>query len=369
MNDGPTTTTPRLLSLDFLRGLALTMVLVDHIDDVIETQEFFTRWTLKGLGLSDAAEAFVFLSGFTFGWVHSTRLDRDGFWSVQRRALLRTVQIYAATMLTTLLAACFAWWLSRSIRLPLTVTSSAMFLETLREAALLREPIWGLGILIVYVGVLPFLPAMLSLSRRSWIAAASASLAIYAGSQLIPALDLGDAGFNPLAWQVLIVAGLILGDRARQGRAAWSNPPWLVGLAIIVLALGFIVMRGPDVAGPMSPLESLRGRLLGALAFSKTALGPGRVAHFAAVALVTAFLLRRFPAIPEQRWARPLVLSGRHSLSLFCVGVLLAYVSAVAARFLPDTLLALLFLAADAVLIQFAVAWLLERRRARRQTH
>lgn len=369
MNDGPTTTTPRLLSLDFLRGLALTMVLVDHIDDIIERHEFFTRWTLKGLGFSDAAEAFVFLSGFTFGWVYSTRLDRDGFWFVQRRALLRTIQIYVATMLTTLIAACFALWLSRSIRLPLTITSWAMFKETIREAALLREPIWGLGILAVYVAVLPFLPAMLWLARRSWLGTAVVSLMIYAGSQMIPALDFSDAGFNPLAWQILIVAGLLLGDRARQSRLAAPMTLWILGTAATALVAGFIVMHGPELAGASSSLESLRGRLLSSPALSKTNLGIARIAHFAAVAFATLFAVQRWPGFAEQRWARPLVVSGRHSLTLFCLGVLLAYVCAVASRFLPDNLLALLFLAADAVLIQFAVAWLLERRRARSQPH
>jgi len=345
------------------------MVLVDHIDDIIERHEFFTRWTLKGLGFSDAAEAFVFLSGFTFGWVYSTRLDRDGFWTVQLRALIRTVQIYAAMMLTTLFAAGLAWWLSRSIRLPLTITSRAMFNETLWEAALLREPIWGLGILVVYVAVLPFLPALLWLARRSVAAAIAVSLSIYAGSQLVSALSSGDAGFNPLAWQLLVVSGLVLGEGARRGQWGWPKSRLGLVLAMFVLVTGVVALRLSHILNPGSTHEAVRSQLSALSAFSKTNLGVARVAHFAAVALVTAFALERWPRIPEQWWAKPLVISGRHSLTLFCLGVLLAYLSTVAARFLPDNLLTLIFVALDAVLVQFAAAWWLEQRSARRQTH
>ena len=280
----------RLVALDFLRGLALTLVLVDHVDDLIESQEFFTRWTLKGLGFSDAAEAFVFLSGFTFGWVYSRRLERDGFGAVQRRALIRTVQIYAAMMLTTLLASGLSWWLSRTMRLPLTITTPTMFRETIQEAALLREPVWGLGILVVYVAVLPFLPGLLWLARWKTMAAVGVSLAVYAGSQLDPAMNLGDAGFNPLAWQVLVVGGMVLGQRARGG---WTFRPGrtVIVVAGLVLAMGALVMRGEGLAA----IDFVRQQLAGMPAYSKTNLGVIRIGHFTAVAVVTVAVVRRWP--------------------------------------------------------------------------
>ena len=360
MNSGPgSSTSTRLVALDFLRGLALTLVLVDHVDDLIESQEFFTRWTLKGLGFSDAAEAFVFLSGFTFGWVYSRRLDLSGFWTVQRRAVIRTAQIYAAMMLTTLLAAGLSWQLSRTMRLPLTITTPTMFRETIQEAAILREPVWGLGILVVYVAVLPFLPVLLWLARWKAIAAVGVSLAIYAGSQLVPALNLGDAGFNPLAWQVLVVVGMVLGQRARGG---WEFRParGVIVVAGVILLAAVIVMRGEGLA----VLDSVRQQLAGMAASSKTNLGVIRIVHFAAVAVMTVAVVRRWPGIAGHWLARPLVWSGRHSLTLFCVGVLLSYLAVVGFRFLPDSMVSLLFLAADAVVVQFAVAWLIERRRS-----
>jgi hypothetical protein len=358
----------RLVSLDFLRGLVLTMVLVDHVDDLIPDYDFFTRWTLKGLGFSDAAEAFVFLAGFTFGWVYTPRLERDGFWTCQRRVLLRAVKIYLAMIVTTVVTATLAWSISRSslaFRLPLTVTTPTMFLDAVRDTATFVDPVWGVAILVVYVCVLPFLPATLLLARRSPFAALGLSGAVYAGSQLLPAMAAGDAGFNPLAWQVLIVTGVVAGQAA-VSRGAIRFKPVLIAAAGLILAVGLLATLGIDVLPLSSHADWIKQSMLHSSVFSKTNLGIGRIMHFAAVALVAAAVVQRWPALALARWAQPFAWSGRHSLLLFCVGVVLAYLSAIASAFLPSHLGTLLFLAADAALIQFTVAWLLEQRRLRR---
>jgi hypothetical protein len=357
----------RLVALDFLRGLVLTMVLVDHVDDLIADHDFFTRWTLKGLGVSDAAEAFVFLAGFTFGWVYSPRLHRDGFWICQRRALLRAVKIYASMLITTVIATALAWAVSRSspaFRLPLTITTPTMFLEAVRDTATFVEPVWGVSILVVYVCVLPFLPAMLQLARRSAGASLALSGALYAATQLLPAMNPGDTGFNPLAWQLLIVCGVVAGHLAvSRGTARPLNRSLVAGACLILIA-GFIAVNGRSLPPLSSHAEWSNQSVLHSPAFSKTNLGIGRIVHFAAVAIVTLALIRRWPGLATTRWARPFIWSGRHSLPLFCLGVILAYLSALASAFLPTHIGTLFFLATDATLIQFAAAYVLEARRA-----
>jgi len=356
----------RLDSLDFLRGLALTMVLVDHIDDLFPQHDFFTRWTLKGLGFSDAAEAFVFLAGFTFGWVYAPRIDRDGFWKCQRKALLRAVTIDVAMLVTTMIVAALAWSVSRSplaFRLPLTVTSPAIFREAIWDTATFAEPVWGVSILVVYVCVLPFLPAALLIARHSAVSALALSGALYAGTQLIPRLNLGDAGFNPLAWQVLMVIGAVSGQLAVTRGAARRIPPLLIAAAALVLTAGLVVLHGTALPPLASSSDWLRQAVLHSSAFSKTNLGVGRVIHFAAVAIMTCAVVIHWPGAASARWARPFAQSGRHSLPLFCLGVVLAYLAALASHFLPSHVGSLLFLAADAVVIQFVIARLLDARR------
>ena len=55
----------RDLRLDLLRGLGLWMIFLDHIpDDVVSWM------TLRNYGFSDAAEFFVFISGYLAGFIY-----------------------------------------------------------------------------------------------------------------------------------------------------------------------------------------------------------------------------------------------------------------------------------------------------------
>ena len=56
----------RDLRVDFFRGLALFMILVDHV-----VADPISRFTYQKFGFSDAAEIFVFLSGVSCGIVYS----------------------------------------------------------------------------------------------------------------------------------------------------------------------------------------------------------------------------------------------------------------------------------------------------------
>ena len=64
----------RDLRLDFFRGLALFSIFIDHIPGNI-----FAWFTLQAVMCSDAAEVFVFISGFTAGTVYSRTMDARGF--------------------------------------------------------------------------------------------------------------------------------------------------------------------------------------------------------------------------------------------------------------------------------------------------
>lgn len=63
----------RDLRLDLLRGLGLWMIFLDHIpDDVVS-------WlTLRNYGSSDAAEFFVFISGYLLGFIYGPISSTSG---------------------------------------------------------------------------------------------------------------------------------------------------------------------------------------------------------------------------------------------------------------------------------------------------
>src|ERR1041384_8662823 len=52
----------RDLRLDFFRGLALFCMFIDHMPDNI-----FARFTIQSVMFADAAEVFIFISGYTAG--------------------------------------------------------------------------------------------------------------------------------------------------------------------------------------------------------------------------------------------------------------------------------------------------------------
>src|ERR1044072_768616 len=61
----PSVSPGRDLRLDLFRGLALWLILLDHI-----AQNIVNWITIRNYGFSDAAEIFVFISGYTAAFVY-----------------------------------------------------------------------------------------------------------------------------------------------------------------------------------------------------------------------------------------------------------------------------------------------------------
>ena len=74
----------RDLRLDLFRGMGLWMIFLDHIpDDVV-------AWlTLRNYGFSDAAEFFVFISGYLAGYIYGP-IIAGGQFSRRRQAAVDT---------------------------------------------------------------------------------------------------------------------------------------------------------------------------------------------------------------------------------------------------------------------------------------
>ena len=77
----PEPSTPRDLRLDFFRGVSLVFIFIDHVPENI-----LSFFTLQGVAFFDAAEVFIFISGFTAALVYGRRLASKG-------ALYATAQV------------------------------------------------------------------------------------------------------------------------------------------------------------------------------------------------------------------------------------------------------------------------------------
>ena len=88
----------RDLRLDLFRGIGLWMIFLDHIpDDVV-------AWlTLRNYGFSDAAEFFVFISGYLAGYIYGPIIRGGNFIAAIKRLWTRVWQMYVAHIMLFLL--------------------------------------------------------------------------------------------------------------------------------------------------------------------------------------------------------------------------------------------------------------------------
>src|SRR4030088_2192700 len=81
----------RDLRLDLFRGVANWAIFLDHIPDNV------VNWiTTRNYGFSDAADLFIFISGYTASFVYAKMMMERGFVVGATRLIKRAWQIYVA---------------------------------------------------------------------------------------------------------------------------------------------------------------------------------------------------------------------------------------------------------------------------------
>src|SRR6478752_6841778 len=98
----------RDLRLDLFRGIGLWMIFLDHIPhDVV-------AWlTLRNYGFSDAAEFFVFISGYLAGYIYGPIIRAGQFLAATKRLLKRAAEMYVAHIMLFLI---FTAQIARTVR-------------------------------------------------------------------------------------------------------------------------------------------------------------------------------------------------------------------------------------------------------------
>jgi len=98
----------RDLRLDLYRGIGLWMIFLDHIPhDVVS-------WlTLRNYGFSDAAEFFVFISGYLAGYIYAPIIKAGNFLAALKRLWKRAAEMYVAHIMLFLI---FTAQIARTVR-------------------------------------------------------------------------------------------------------------------------------------------------------------------------------------------------------------------------------------------------------------
>jgi hypothetical protein len=189
-----------------------------------------------------------------------------------------------------------------------------------------------MDILPLYIVLLAALPLVLAGFRRWAAAVLAASGLVWLSAQLfewvaLPAYPGPDHTwfFNPFAWQALFFLGAWLGWRGRRGLPRWVHSRRILLLAAAI-ALAAFSIRATWTLQPLIPsVPALFVNELWPLA-SKTDLGPVRFVNVLALALIVGRLVKPQASYLAGAMARPFVRCGRHSLHVFCLGILLAVI-------------------------------------------
>ena len=355
----------RDLRLDFFRGLGLWMIFLDHIpDDVV-------AWlTLRNYGFSDAAEFFVFISGYLVGFIYAPIVQAGNFVAAIKRLVMRAWQMYVAHILLFLLFTAQIARAARKFDNPMYKDefNIANFLahpdELIWQALTLRYKPVDLDVLPLYIALVLASPLILwGLMRRPNLTLAC-SVVLYVLARIF---DWNFASyppgthwyFNPFAWQLLFVfaAWCGAGGAARIWSIIQSRAALVISVAWVLFAL-LIVMTWHSAF-----LESLvpKWMIKAIYPIDKTDLDMLRFTHFLALAVLVSRYMSRDWRPLTSNWLRPLILCGQHSLPIFCLGVFLSFgVHYLLVQF-PGGVWRQIVLSVAGMAIMTAMAWLLDR--------
>jgi hypothetical protein len=315
--------------IDFFRGLALVAIFIDHIPD-----NLFALLTTRNLGFSDASEVFIFLSGLSAAMVFTHRRATRGWIFASLEVLRRVWTLYIVHIFV------FVMFIAQ-VALTAQTFDNPMYVDEMKVGDFLSEPHVAvvqalllrfqprfLDILPLYITLLLTTPLLLAVSPRwAWVTLAAAFLLYLAvpafGLRPLAYPDDREWTFNPIAWQLLFVIGVYLGRGDLGGRAALPRSRWLLVPILAFLAFSAVVQISWTIAGVYPNFPALLADPLWPL--DKANLSPWRLGHFLCLAYLTVRLTRADHPFFRSRAARPLVLCGRHSLNIFCLGIFLSF--------------------------------------------
>jgi hypothetical protein len=324
----------RDLRIDVFRGVALLMIFVNHVPGNV-----FEKLTSRNFGFSDAAEIFVFIAGYASALAYAGDFLDGRFATAVRRVLRRCRSLYlahiAGVAAAIVIIAAAAWQVNDPTYYE-WINLAPVFHNTVAAVigmlALTHQPGY-FNILPLYLVLLASLPLVFWGLRRSIGLTLLASLLLWLVANLfrinLPHYPNTDSwSFNPLAWQLLFVLGVVCGHWARRGETIVRFHPVLFAAATGYVMLGLWSVRtGSWLHWDLGVLDFL-------IAWNKSYLPFARLLHFLALAYVVLCLFRK-PALYASHLCRPLLVLGQNGLPVFCLGSVVA-VGAQVLRFEGD---------------------------------
>ncbi|MCB1885273.1 MAG: OpgC domain-containing protein [Geminicoccaceae bacterium] len=317
--------------LDAWRGAAMLIIYVAHIQ-----WNPWSDYIPARFGPSDAAEMFVFCSGYAAAIAFGGTFARAGFWMGTGRILLRCWQIYwahlglffATVAVTAAMTALFGGGgrdFYGGLNLGPFLDDTARL--TLGLFTLTYVPNY-FDILPMYMVILLLVPVVVALQRLAPWAAAAFCLLLYAAAWAgldLPAEPWSDRPwyFNPFAWQILFFTGFALGR-------GWLRPP-PASPPLLLLAAAFVLLMVPLSRWQIyeaHPLLKAVHDWVWVTDF-KTDEHPLRYLHALALTCLAVRLIRGREGWLLGPWLRPVVTVGQQALAAFLASMTLAWIASI----------------------------------------
>jgi hypothetical protein len=337
----------RDLRLDLFRGLSLLVIFIDHIPNNI-----LSYVTLHSIAFSDAAEVFIFISGYAAATVYGRALQRQGGIAATGQIYRRIWQLYVAHIfIFVILAAevCYA-----TLNLQNQTHSEDFGIDNfidepqvaIIKVFLLQYQPQFLDILPIYMVLLGVFPVVLLLLDRCLplpliLSGAIYLLTLHFGWQPHSYPDNEGWYFNPLAWQFLFVIGATAGYSRYSRRVFPVQSSWLPKLAVVITVAIGIISISWTIHGAYDAFPGLLLRELSPLVEDKSNLAPLRLVSFLALAVTTAHFVGHNSRLLRFRIAQLIIRCGQHSLQVFCLGIVLSVLGYILLTFRDDVLMQL----------------------------
>ena len=274
----------RLVELDFFRGLVLLVIVVDHIGG-----SMLSRVTLHAFALNDAAEVFVFLGGFATATAYVSMAARRSESAARARFFRRAFEIYCAFVLTAVLMLLTSFLLrpffgsAPNLAIADLDSFRAAPFTALADVLLLRRQPYLSSVLPMYTLFALAVPLVLPLARsKPWLLL-GASITLWGVAALVaeylPSVDDLLWDFNPAAWQLMFVLGVLACCQPVYARVSTHRFGWVVSIAALAIVAGMAYYK--LLVLPASFDGDLKRNLAGA-----------RIVNFVAIAWLASDLAR-----------------------------------------------------------------------------
>lgn len=324
----------RDLRADVLRGVALWFIFINHVPG-----NWLGLVTIRNFMMADATEVFVFLAGYAGGIAYGLLMLREGWFFAAARVMGRVGTLYVAHVFLFVVFTAQVGFSAQALdraayldELQMDAFGTAPY-EALVQALLLFFQPAFLNILPLYIVLLAMFAAAMPLLWRPRLLLA-VSVVLYAVVRLLglnlPSWTGGGWFFNPLAWQLLFVCGVVIGfapPGREPFRLAWNR--WIAAACLgLLVPCGLAMLAVWHAPEWLAALPGPWAAMLDGV--DKTSLHPLRLLSLLAAIYLLAHAVPRSAAWLNGPTARPFVLMGQQGLPVFCSSIFLSFLARLA---------------------------------------